>query len=131
MLKIFTDNAHYIVCLRNKRNALKIRALATQTKPCNASFVLNAYLDATKPKPTIKDSENQSNFGYGYLIFDFNVTGTKYYMKIAYDYSFYLLRFHLQLQKSYHSAAICFPMKKLQLCVILKRKHKELQTCGK
>ena len=87
MLKIFTDNAHYIVCLRNKRNALKIRALATQTKPCNASFVLNAYLDATKPKPTIKDSENQSNFGYGYFIFDFNVTGTKYYMKIAYDYS--------------------------------------------
>ena len=88
MLNIFLDNAHYIVCLRNKRNALKIRALATQTKPCNASFVLNAYLDATKPKPTIKDSENQSNFGYGYLIFDFNVTGTKYYMKIAYDYSF-------------------------------------------
>ena len=58
MLKIFTDNAHYIVCLRNKRNALKIRALATQTKPCNASFVLNAYLDATKPKPTIRDNEN-------------------------------------------------------------------------
>ena len=71
----FADNAHYIVCLRNKRNALKIRALAFQTRPFNPSFVLHAYLDATKPKHTVKTEDHDSVFGYGYLIFDFVVTG--------------------------------------------------------
>ena len=54
---MFSDNAHYIVCLRNKRNALKIRALATQTRPCNPRFIVNSYIDATKPKPTVKGIE--------------------------------------------------------------------------
>ena len=54
---------------------MKIRALATQTRPCNASFVLNAYVDATKPKPAVKNDDDNSEYGYGYLIFDFVVTG--------------------------------------------------------
>ena len=72
-MMLISDNAHYIVCLRNKRNALKIRALAAQTRPCNPRFIVNSYIDATKPKPTIKGHEAgvNSQFGYGYLIFDF------------------------------------------------------------
>lgn len=68
-----------MVCLRNKRNSLKIRSLAFQTKPCNPAFVLKSYLDATKPKATIKTEEHYTTYAYGYLIFDFVVTG-KYFL---------------------------------------------------
>ena len=47
--------------------------MATQTRPCNPRFIVNSYIDATKPKPTTKGHEKGENsqFGYGYLIFDF------------------------------------------------------------
>ena len=90
ILKLFTDNAHYIVCLRNKRNALKIRALATQTRPCNASFVLNAYVDATKPKQTVKNDDDNSDYGFGYLIFDFVVTGKNIFIQSIFFIFIYL-----------------------------------------
>ena len=35
-----SDNSHYIICLRNKRNPSKIRSLAHQAKPC----ILNLFL---------------------------------------------------------------------------------------
>ena len=52
-----SENSHYVVCLRNKRNATKIRTLAFQAKPCNHNFVLNCYKDATKPKPLVDDEK--------------------------------------------------------------------------
>ena len=64
-----SENSHYVVCLRNKRNATKIRTLAFQAKPCNHNFVLNCYKDATKPKPLVDDEKE--SYGYGYLLFDF------------------------------------------------------------
>lgn len=60
---------------------MKIRALATQTRPCNASFVLNAYVDATKPKQTVKNDDDNSDYGFGYLIFDFVVTGKNIFIQ--------------------------------------------------
>lgn len=71
-----SDNSHYIVCLRNKRNSLKIRSLATQAKPCNPQFVVNSYIDATKPKILMKVSndEEEPSIGYGYFIFDFSLS---------------------------------------------------------
>ena len=35
-----SDNSHYIICLRNKRNPSKITSLAHQAKPC----ILNLFL---------------------------------------------------------------------------------------
>ena len=35
-----SDNSHYIICLRNKRNPSKIMSLAQQAKPC----ILNLFL---------------------------------------------------------------------------------------
>ena len=66
-----SDNSHYIICLRNKRNPSEIRSLALQAKPCNPKFVLNSYLDATKPKPL--STPYPDNYGYGYLVFDFSL----------------------------------------------------------
>ena len=70
-----SDNSHYIICLRNKRNPSKIRSLAHQAKPCNPKFVLNSYIDATKPKPVAKplSTPYPDNYGYGYLVFDFSL----------------------------------------------------------
>ena len=67
-----SENSHYVVCLRNKRNATKIRTLAFQAAPCNHNFVINCYKDATKPKPLVNDKQN--SYGYGYLLFDFSVS---------------------------------------------------------
>ena len=36
-----SDNSHYIICLRNKRNPAKIRLLASQANPCNIKFILD------------------------------------------------------------------------------------------
>ena len=71
-----SDNSHYIICLRNKRNSLKIRSLATQAKPCNPQFVVNSYIDATKPKILMKvgNEEEEQSIGYGYFIFDFSLS---------------------------------------------------------
>ena len=66
-----SDNSHYIICLRNKRNPSKIRSLALQAKPCNPKFVVNSYTDATRQKPV--SNPYPENFGYGYLIFDFSL----------------------------------------------------------
>ena len=66
-----SDNSHYIICLRNKRNPSKIRSLAHQAKPCNPKFVLNSYIDATRPKPLSTPYPN--NYGYGYFVFDFSL----------------------------------------------------------
>ena len=67
-------NTHYMIAFRNKRNSLQIRALASQFSQCNPRFVSNSFIDATKPKPTIKLDENDENsaFGYGYIILNFN-----------------------------------------------------------
>ena len=65
-----SDNSHYIICLRNKRNPSKIRSLAHQAKPCNPQFVVNSYIDATKPKP-LRNGKN--DYGYGYFVFDFSL----------------------------------------------------------
>ena len=69
-----SDNSHYIICLRNKRNPSKIRLLASQAKPCNIQFILDSYLDAVKPKRLIKANENDQNFNYGYYIFNFSLS---------------------------------------------------------
>lgn len=71
-----SDQSHYIICLRNARNSLKIRHLATQVRPCNPSFIVKSYIDATNPKRLVKDAEKKDNtekssLGYGYCIFDF------------------------------------------------------------
>ena len=63
-----SDNSHYIICTPNKRNFLKIRNLAMQARPCNHQFVINAYMDATKPKLSIE------GVSYGYFILDFSVS---------------------------------------------------------
>ena len=52
-----SENSHYVVCLRNKRNATKIRTLAFQAAPCNPKFVINCYKDATKLKPLVNDKK--------------------------------------------------------------------------
>ena len=46
-------------------------SLALQVKPCNPKFILNSYIDATKFKPLSTPPPN--NYGYGYLIFEFNL----------------------------------------------------------
>ena len=69
-----SENSHYIVCLRNKRNSLKIRSLAIQSRPCNPQFVVNSYLDAVKPKKLIKFDTDDNVNGYGYFIFDYTLT---------------------------------------------------------
>ena len=71
-----SDNSHYIIMLRNKRNSLKIRSLAAQAKPCNPQFVVNSYIDATKPKILIESGEDgkEKTTGYGYFIFDFSLS---------------------------------------------------------
>ena len=66
-----SDNSHYIICLRNKRNPSKIRSLAHQAKPCNPKLVFNLYIDATRPKPLSTPYPN--NYGYGYFVFDFSL----------------------------------------------------------
>lgn len=68
-----SDNSHYIICLRNKRNPAKIRLLASQANPCNIKFILDTYLDAVKPKKLKKNNEEQ-NFNYGYYIFNFSLS---------------------------------------------------------
>ena len=69
-----SDNSHYIICLRNKRNPSKIRLLASQAKPCNIQFILDSYIDAVKPKKLIKANDDDHNFNYGYFIFNFNLS---------------------------------------------------------
>ena len=72
-----SENTHYIICLRNKRNPSKIRSLAIQSDPCNYQYIINSYIDAVKPKPLVKlDEENDDkpNFAYGYFIFDYSLT---------------------------------------------------------
>ena len=66
-----SENSHYIICLKNKRNPAKMRSLALQAKPCNPKFVLNSYIDATEPKPL--STPYPDNYGYGYFVFDFNL----------------------------------------------------------
>ena len=66
-----SDNSHYIICLKNKRNLAKIRSLALQAKPCNPKFVVNSYIDATRPKPL--STPYPDNYSYGYFVFDFNL----------------------------------------------------------
>ena len=63
-----SENSHYMICLRNKRNPSKIRLLAHQLKTCNPDFIYNSYIDATKPKPL-----SPKGYGYGYFIFDFTL----------------------------------------------------------
>ena len=66
-----SQNSHYIVCLQNRRNPARIRALALQVKPCNPNFILKCFVDATKFKPL--STPYPQNYGYGYFIFDFNL----------------------------------------------------------
>ena len=63
-----SQNSHYVVCMQNRRNPARIRALALQVKPCNPNFILKCFVDATKFKPL-----STQNYGYGYFIFDFNL----------------------------------------------------------
>ena len=69
-----SDNSHYIICLRNKRNPAKIRLLASQAKPCNIKFILDVYMDAVKPKKLVKTNAEDQDFNYGYFIFNFNLS---------------------------------------------------------
>ena len=69
-----SDNSHYIICLRNKRNPAKIRFLGSQAKPCNIKFILDTYVHAVQPKRLIKPNEQNHNFNYGYYIFNFNLS---------------------------------------------------------
>ena len=69
-----SDNSHYIICLRNKRNPAKIRFLASQAKPCNIKFILDTYNDAIQPKRVVKNNDENQNFNYGYYIFNFNLS---------------------------------------------------------
>ena len=58
--------------MKNKRNALKIRALAMQLT-CNPAFVLSAYRDATRPKLAVqgeKEGKEILGYEYGYICFD-------------------------------------------------------------
>ena len=66
-----SQNSHYVVCMQNRRNPARIRALALQVKPCNPNFILKCFLDATKFKPLSTPYPN--NYGYGYFIFEFNL----------------------------------------------------------
>ena len=68
-----SENTHYAICLRNKRNPSKIRTLAMQADPCNYKIIISAYQEATKPKSLVKSEEN-SGFAYGYFIFNFSLT---------------------------------------------------------
>ena len=63
-----SQNSHYVVCMQNRRNPARIRALAHQVKPCNPNSILKCFVDATKFKPL-----STQNYGYGYFIFDFNL----------------------------------------------------------
>ena len=69
-----SENSHYVICLRNKRNPAKIRLLASQAKPCNIKFILDTYVDAVQPKRIIKTNDQIQNFNYGYYIFNFNLS---------------------------------------------------------
>ena len=69
-----SDNSHYIICLRNKRNPAKIRFLASQAKPCNIKFILDTYNDAIQPKRVVRNNDENQNFNYGYYIFNFNLS---------------------------------------------------------
>jgi hypothetical protein len=66
-----SNNSHYIICLKNRRNPGQMRSLALQAKPCNPQFVLNSYTDATRPK--LLSTPYPNNYGYGYFVFDFNL----------------------------------------------------------
>ena len=66
-----SQNSHYVVCMQNRRNPARIRALALQVKPCNPNFILKCFVDATKFKPL--STPYPQNYGYGYFIFDFNL----------------------------------------------------------
>lgn len=66
-----SQNCHYIVFMANRRNALRIRALAQQVKPCNQAFITNCFVDATKFK-RLKSSSPQK-YGFGYFILEFDL----------------------------------------------------------
>ena len=72
-----SENSHYIICLRNKRNPSKIRTLAMQADPCNYQYIINSYIDAVKPKPLVnldEENDDEPSFAYGYFIFDHSLT---------------------------------------------------------
>ena len=69
-----SENSHYVICLRNKRNPANIHLLAGQAKPCNIKFILDTYFDAVQPKRIIKRNDQNQNFNYGYYIFNFNLS---------------------------------------------------------
>ena len=58
----------------SKRHPAKILLLASQSKPCNIKFILDAYMDAVKPKKLIKTNDEGQGFNYGYFIFNFNLS---------------------------------------------------------
>ena len=55
--RVISQNAHYIVLLRNRRDASVVSSLARQVSPYNTRYIVDAFLNATK-KP------------YSYLLFD-------------------------------------------------------------
>lgn len=55
--RICSLNAHYIVLMRNKRDAMSVSYLARQISPYHTKYITESYLEATKSP-------------YSYLLFD-------------------------------------------------------------